>query len=97
MARRCRFPSKRKGVFTITGASPTLAQAGTFSMTAQMTFTIGGQTTPLSETLVGTYTRSGNTINFTHSGEDVGFTTATLSGDVLTTTGGGDEVLVFEK
>jgi hypothetical protein len=85
------------GVFTIIGATLTLNANGSFAMNAEMEFTIDDETTEESNSIVGTYTRSGNTLTFTHSGEDEGFDTATLSGDVLTTSGGGDEVLVFEK
>lgn len=85
------------GIFTMLGASVTLNANGTFSMAAQMQFTIDGETTPQNDALSGTYTRAGNTVTFEHGGDDVGFETATLSGDVLTTAGGGDEVLVFEK
>jgi hypothetical protein len=85
------------GVFTVTGATLRLNADGTFSMMAEFSTTVEGDTTNETDTLTGTYTRSGNTVTFVHSGEDEGFETGTLSGDLLTTSGGGDEALVFEK
>lgn len=86
------------GIFTVLDGSITLAAGGTFSFEAESEWTEGGVTTPETHALSGTYTRNGNNITFVHAGgADSGFQTATLSGDVLTTQGGDDEALVFEK
>lgn len=85
------------GVFTINSGSITLNANGTFAMTAQLEFTEEGETTSETTSLSGSYARSGANVTFTHDGEEEGFETAIISGDVLTTTGGGGEVLVFEK
>lgn len=82
---------------TVLEGAITLNANGSFTWAAELEITVGEETTTETDGLAGTYTRSGNTVTFEHGGEDVGFETATLSGDVLTTTGGGDEVLVFEK
>lgn len=89
--------SEDGGVITIVGASITLNADDTFSVAAQLRFTFGGQTQNETHALSGTYTKSGNTVTFDHEGEDEGFETATINGNVLTTRGGGDEVLVFQK
>ena len=86
------------GTFTVLEGSISLGANGAFSFEAESEWTEAGVTTGETHTLSGTYTRTGNTLTIVHDGGvDSGFETATLSGDVLTTTGGGDEVLVFEK
>ncbi|HEX2166209.1 MAG TPA: hypothetical protein VHG09_03125 [Longimicrobiales bacterium] len=84
------------GVLTISDGTVTLNANGTFAIDIDISFTEGEQTTPEDLALTGTYTRSGNTVTFSGH-DDEGFETATISGDVLTTTGGGDEVIVFER
>lgn len=85
------------GIFTIVEATATLNENETFTMTAELEITAGAVTVTDTDVFAGTYTRAGNTLTFDHDREDEGFNTATISGDVLTTTGGGGEVLVFEK
>jgi hypothetical protein len=82
---------------TIVDSSVTLNANGTFSTSTELDITVGDETTTETDGLSGTYTRSGNTVTFDHDAGDVGFQNATISGDVLTTAGGGDEVLVYEK
>jgi len=86
------------GFLTISGGAATLNANGTFSIAIAMSFTEGEETTSESFTLTGDWSSSGNTVNFDHAdGGEEGFQTATISGDVLTTLGGGDEVIVFKK
>lgn len=85
------------GTFTVVEGSMTLSANGTFAFAAELEFTFEGTTETENESLTGTFTRSANTVTFVHAGVDAGFETATLSGGLLTTSGGGGEVLVFKK
>lgn len=80
---------------TVSEGSLNLDADGTFDIEIEMSFTVGDVTTPETVSLSGDYTRTGNTLTFDH--DDDGFQTATVSGDVVTTAGGGGEVIVFER
>ncbi|MEX2582344.1 MAG: hypothetical protein WD766_03675 [Gemmatimonadota bacterium] len=84
-------------IVTVVEGSLTLGGSGTFSLEIDLEITEDGQTADETVNVSGSYTKSGNTLTFDHADEDGGFATATLSGDVLTTTGGDGEVIVFEK
>jgi hypothetical protein len=86
----------QEGPLSFTEISGTVVLKSDFTYTATFvgSATIGGQTTPATDTSNGTFTLSGSTITFVEAGviEAVG----TISGDTMTVTSDG-EIIVLKR
>jgi hypothetical protein len=81
--------------FEITGGGGNINADGTYSLTFNWRESVSGQEDTGSESSVGTYTRTGNTITF-RDASDNSTATGTISGRQLTVTSEG-AVLVFVR